>query len=50
MADEGGRGVGKPALGVVGAVLAIAGIWWFALRPRLQRDAPAPPPPQTEPE
>jgi hypothetical protein len=24
----------KPALGIVGAALAIASIWWFALRPR----------------
>ncbi|HEV3328610.1 MAG TPA: hypothetical protein VGZ33_04380 [Acidimicrobiales bacterium] len=37
MADE-GRGIAKPALGVIGAVAAIASIWWFALRPRRHRD------------
>jgi hypothetical protein len=35
MADEQPKHRSKgPALGVVGALMAIASIWWFALRPR----------------
>jgi hypothetical protein len=33
MADE-GRNIAKPAIGIVGAIAAIASIWWFAFRPR----------------
>jgi hypothetical protein len=36
MPDE-SRNVTKPALGVLGAIAAIASIWWFALRPRRRR-------------
>jgi hypothetical protein len=28
----------KPAIGVIGAIAAIASIWWFAFRPRRRRD------------
>jgi hypothetical protein len=37
------RKVAKPALGIVGAIAAIASIWWFALRPRRNRDEVSPP-------
>jgi hypothetical protein len=33
MADE-HKNSHKPAIGIVGALAAIASIWWFALRPR----------------
>jgi hypothetical protein len=36
MADN-PRNVTKPAIGIVGALAAIASIWWFALRPRFKR-------------
>lgn len=41
MADEehqGGTSRRAPALGVVGALVAIASIWWFAFRPRRAHD------------
>jgi hypothetical protein len=37
MGDD-GRNVAKPALGIIGALAAIASIWWFALRPRRKGD------------
>ena len=33
MADE-HRNVSKPAIGILGAIAAIASVWWFAYRPR----------------
>jgi len=36
--SEDGRGKAKPAIGIAGAIAAIVGIWWFALRPRRHRD------------
>jgi hypothetical protein len=33
-----GKSKAKPALGVAGAAIAIASIWWFALRPRRKRE------------
>jgi len=33
------RNVAKPALGIVGAIAAIASVWWFAFRPRRRRGA-----------
>jgi hypothetical protein len=32
-----GKGV-KSGLGVVGALVAIVSVWWFALRPRRKHD------------
>jgi hypothetical protein len=41
MADD-QRHVSKPAIGIVGALAAIASVWWFAYRPRRHKDdAPA---------
>jgi hypothetical protein len=34
---EDSRSLAKPALGLIGAIAAIASIWWFALRPRRHR-------------
>jgi len=31
---EDSRNVAKPAIGVIGALAAIASVWWFAFRPR----------------
>jgi hypothetical protein len=39
---EDGRSRAKPAIGVVGAIAAIVGIWWFAFRPRRRRDDTSP--------
>jgi len=33
------RNVAKPAIGVVGALAAIASVWWFAFRPRHRDEA-----------
>ncbi|HUD69172.1 MAG TPA: hypothetical protein VMQ40_02930 [Acidimicrobiales bacterium] len=40
MADE-HRNVRKPAIGILGALAAIASVWWFAYRPRRRRDEEA---------
>jgi hypothetical protein len=37
MTDE-HRNVSKPAIGILGAIAAIASVWWFAYRPRRRRD------------
>jgi len=38
MADEPSKRGKGPAIGVIGALAAIASIWWFALRPRGRTD------------
>jgi len=35
---EDGRGKAKPAIGIAGAIAAVVAIWWFALRPRRNKD------------
>jgi hypothetical protein len=37
VADEPSKGHKGQAVGVIGALAAIASIWWFALRPRGRR-------------
>jgi hypothetical protein len=37
MAEE-HRNVAKPAIGILSALAAIASVWWFAYRPRRQRE------------
>jgi hypothetical protein len=37
MAEE-HRNVTKPAIGILGAIAAIASVWWFAYRPRRRQD------------
>jgi hypothetical protein len=38
MADDDSRKLTKPALGILGAIAAIASVWWFAYRPRRRGD------------
>jgi hypothetical protein len=41
MAEDHQKGSKKQAIGIVGAIAAIASIWWFALRPRGRGDGGA---------
>jgi hypothetical protein len=40
---DGHKGSKKPAIGIVGALAAIASIWWFAYRPRRRGDTDSTP-------